>query len=77
MLHGDLPGARSSESGRQTVARFLPSCSRRRGLCVLVEEFELDAQHVVEALAALVDVVAAAAVAMELAAGVYHLRYCI
>src|SRR6266536_4422917 len=46
-----------------------PVSSRRRSLCVPVEEFEFDAQHVVEALASLVDVVVAAATAMELAAG--------
>src|SRR6266566_6417528 len=37
--------------------------------CMLVEEFDLDAQHVVEALTALVDVVVAAATAIQLATG--------
>src|SRR2546428_6434347 len=37
--------------------------------CVPVEEFDLDAQHVVEAPAALVDVVVAAAAAIQLGAG--------
>lgn len=54
------------KAGRRAIPAFVLTPP---GLCVLVEEFELDAQHVVEALAALVDVVAAAAVAMELAAG--------
>src|SRR5438132_14126487 len=39
-----------------------------RSLCVPVEEFELDAYHVVEAYTALVEVVVAAATAIELSA---------
>jgi hypothetical protein len=38
-------------SGSRTDARSASAHSRRRGLCVLAEEFDLDAQHVVEALA--------------------------
>jgi hypothetical protein len=47
----------------------LPACSQRRSLCLPVEEFDLDAQHVVEALTSLVDVVMAAVTAMDFAAG--------
>src|SRR5258706_7655462 len=52
-----------------TSQRSRPSRSRRRGLCVPVEEFDLDAQHLIEAPATLVDVVVAAATAIQLATG--------
>src|SRR5580704_18916927 len=42
--------------------------SRRRSLRVPVQEFELDAKHVVEARTSLIDVIVTAATAMKLAA---------
>jgi hypothetical protein len=43
-----------------------PPRLRRRSLCVPVEELDLDAQHLVEAPATLIDVVVAAGTAIQL-----------